>query len=216
MLATTFLAVVGAGASEPAPKPLATCEDGTPRFDGSIVDGRRHGRWRTMQVAIDATATRCVCPESEGRYEHGVEVGAWTFYSRYVDADVARRRVDLCTRYGVCDGDKGCTPSVVTFKIDERTGVQESFYASGALRSRGRFVDGRREGEHTTWFESGRLHRRGQCRHGVAVGSWEVGTDDDRPLARVALAPANVRSTVPREDSPGTSLHDRALVTLER
>ncbi len=180
-----FFLVLGASAPAPSPAGDNACSDGTSRWEGHLVDGRRDGLWRTMQVAVEGPTTRCVCPESEGRYERGVEVGRWTFYSRYVDADIAERRANLCARYGACDGDRGCTSSTATFTFDERLGLQRSSYASGSRRSEGRFVGGLREGEHTTWFPSGRVQRRGHYVHGLAVGTWEVGVDDSRPLVHV-------------------------------
>jgi MORN repeat variant len=175
----------------------AFCRDGKVSEEGEYLDGQKHGLWRTYHITWDGGDPKeCACLQSEGRYEHGIETGEWLFSAPPVDQERLKEKEALCKRFGRQKGElmllcptedelNSCKTYKVVYATDPSTGVQVATFENGKKRSEGSVRGGKRTGEWTYWYKSGRVDQTGFYRDGEKDGPWLVYIDAPNAASRI-------------------------------
>lgn len=117
-------------------------EDGTLRMEGPVLDGKRHGEWKsyTMQGAL----------LSVNRYKNGAYHGR---YENYFPSGNKRIEGDYIDGHEVGEW-------IIYNASGQREGVYRAFYDSGQLKTKGYFEAGKEVGDWEFYAPDGTVTER--------------------------------------------------------
>lgn len=196
--------------------------DGKIQAEGQYTDNRRSGQWKFYNAAQKV--------EQTGGYNNGRPDGLWKWY--YENGALLReeeyyqgQRDGMCTEYSpsgdviaegqYSDGEKngewklknGDFTEEGKYIIGLKDGLWKAYYTNENPKSKGTYIQGNPDGEHTHYYEDGKIKEQQFYRMGLRQKTWKKFDEEGNPVLvitykdDVEISINGVRIKLPESDT---------------